>query len=109
VADRKAIRQEEIKASRRVARVEMDGFEDEFGDKPPLANNADWFDRVIVDRVLFGGRAPGRMVYPLEQKEIVTSTAASLMTMEEIGRRSGVTKDTVSKWYKRYNPIGAKE
>lgn len=72
-----------------------DGLEAEYGPVPDLVPDAEWYDAVIVDRVL-GKQRPGRRPYLLEWAEIFRRQPRAGITDEEIGDLIGVRFDAVS-------------
>lgn len=70
-----------------------DGWEDEFGPVPLKERDRDWYDRVVVHRVL-NQEAPGRRPFYREWAEIIGKMQARGLSAMEVARVVGV-----SEWY----------
>lgn len=78
--------------------VPVDGWESDLGPCPPRVPNRDWFDHVIVDRVLHG-HTSGRAPYPLEWAEIFKRTDK---TYHELSNLTGIGWEAVRLRYQRW-------
>ena len=68
-----------------------DGWEDLYGPVPPKARDNEWYDEVIVLRVL-NKEKPGRNPYRLEWEDIVKRMKVSQITASEVAEVVGVTE-----------------
>lgn len=73
-----------------------DGLEALYGPVPDLVPDADWFDEVIVDRVLSHQR-PGRRPYPLEWAEIFRRMPALDITDAGVAEVCGISLDRLGR------------
>ena len=72
-------------------RQPTDGLEDEYGPVPARVRDRDWYDEVIVLRVL-NQEAPGRNPYRLEWEQIVKRMDLAQLSAAEVADVVGVTE-----------------
>lgn len=67
-----------------------DGWEDEFGPVPIKALDAEWYDQVLVNRIL-NGEPAGRRPFRLEWDVIAAHLAAGRLEPADVARDAGVS------------------
>ena len=67
-----------------------DGWEDEFGPVPIKALDSEWYDQVLVDRIL-NGEPAGRRPHRLEWDVIAGYLAAGHLEAADVARNAGVS------------------
>lgn len=83
----------------------QDGWEDDYGPIPSKVPSYQWYDEVVVLRVLHGGPRIERLLTPGEKRAIVKRGAH--LTNEQISERTGAKFSTINQWFKRYGKVDA--
>ena len=103
---REALRQRAIEynQSRFGRPPKTDGWEDIAGRKPAKVPNRDWYDQVVVDRIL-AGRDPGRSPYRLETLAVLSAIEPHSESYELV-KSGGFTTQMLSRRRRYYAEQG---